>query len=541
MDFMSEDRKSVKNGGAGDRALGEVEMCVVGAVLLEPALAMGVCERRGVDGDWFTVAECRAVWPVLVGQWRGGGVVDGVLAVQRLGRPEALGFLTRCMDLCVSARHVGAYVERLAAERLTRLVAALGRDLVRDAGELGGQEALERAEAALAGLRDVEKGCYGGFKTVGDFEEKIVADYELVRQRRIVEGDLKFFVGLRLPWDVLNVKYTGVKPGIHIVAARPSQGKTAIAVCMSGGLAFDGVKQLFFSVDMHPRLLAERYGALFGQVSLPKLNFGGSRADIEKLRAGLWRVRHAGCGDREGAHPDNILISDAWRVDRMVGEIHRAVRYDGVRCVWVDYLQILSGDRDYRTHKEEIDAVLARLKQTALGLGIPIFCLAQLNRENGKDPSRKPQLTDLGDSGSIEREASTVLMLWKDPDVRKAWDERPPLDLALGQESLAEKLEPMWLLLLKNQQGATGQAPFVFYKNYFMFRPADHEARPVLSRDKSGRVIKEDRSPFFGAIRDDFLVLTKRDGTGLDDYLAKVGALGFRGLENLNKREVGQA
>ena len=524
-------------GGAGS-VLGDVERCVVGAVLLEPALAMGVCERRGVDVDWFMVPECREVWPVLVGLWREGGVVDGPLVAERIGRRGVLGWLTGCMDRCVSAKHVGAYVEQLAAGRLTRLVVGLGRDLIKDAGELGGQAALERAEGALAALREAEKASYGGFATVGDFEGAIVADYELVRQRRIVEGDLKFFTGLRLPWDVLNVKYTGVKPGIHIVAARPSQGKTAIAVCMSGGLAFDGVRQLFFSVDMHPRLLAERYGALFGQVSLPKLNFGGSWADIEKLKAGLWRVRHAGAPGREGAHPDNILISDAWRVDRMVGEIHRAVKYDGVRCVWVDYLQILSGDREYRTHKEEIDAVLARLKQTALGLGIPIFCLAQLNRENGKDPSREPQLTDLGDSGSIEREASTVLMLWKDPAVRKAWDEAPPLDLALGQESLAEKLEPMWLLLLKNQQGATGRAPFVFYKNYFMFRPGDHSARPVLSRDKSGRVIKEDRGPFFGRIRDDFLVLTKSDGTGLDDWLEAHGTLGFRGLENLNRREV---
>ena len=536
---MSEQDGIGKNFGAGD-GTAEVERCLIGACLVEPALAMGVCEKRGVEADWFMLAECREVWPALARMWRESGVIDPAVLGQAFGRAGVIRWLTGCMELCVSAKHVGAYVERLAAERLRRAVAALGRDLIKDAAELGGQAALERAEGALAGLRAAEKASYGGFRTVGDFEKAIVADYELVRQKRIVEGDLKFFTGLRLPWDVLNVKYTGVKPGIHIVAARPSQGKTAIAVCLSGGLAFDGVRQLFFSVDMHPRLLAERYGALFGQVSLPKLNFGGSRADIEKLRAGLWRVRHAGSADREGPHPDNILISDAWRVDRMVGEIHRAVKYDGVRCVWVDYLQILSGDRDYRTHKEEIDAVLAKLKQTALGLGIPIFCLAQLNRENGKDPSRKPQLTDLGDSGSIEREASTVLMLWKDPDVRRAWDEAPPLDLALGQESLAEKLEPMWLLLLKNQQGATGQAPFVFYKNYFMFRPADHEARPVLGRDKSGRVIKEDRSPFFGKIRDDFLVLTKRDGTGLDDYLAKVGALGFRGLENLNKREVGQ-
>lgn len=516
---------------------GDLERAFIGCSLLEPAYVLPIAEKRKVGAEWFTEEECKAVWPKILEAWRKTGTVDPVLLAGSLQKKGALAWMTRCIDGTPTAKHAAGYVERLAANLLTRRVSELGRTLLRDASELGGQEALDRAEGALAALREAEKGAYGGFRTASDFAGPILADYALVHQKRIVEGDAKFFIGLRLPWDVLNVKYTGVKPGIHIIAARPSQGKTAIAVCLSAGMAFGGVRQLFFSVDMHPRLLVERYGALLGQVSLPKLNFGGRKADLEKLRAGLWRTQHAGAGSREAPHPNNLLISDACRVDRIIGEIHRAVKYDGVRCVWLDYLQILSGDGDYMNHKEEIDDVLQRLKQTALGLGIPIFCLAQLNRENGRDPNREPQLTDLGDSGSIEREASTVLMLWKDPDVRKTWDSEPPVRLAMGQESLARKLEPIWLLLAKNQQGATGKIPFVFYKNYFMFRPGDHEATPIQTRDGKGRVIKTDRSPYFGTIRDDFLVLSKPDGTGLDDALAEAGALGFRGLRNLNKSE----
>lgn len=514
----------------------DVERSLIGAVIMEPARVMALCERRRVDEKWFTGLEAKKVWPVFAAQWQESGVIDPVLAAQTLGNKESLAWMTKCLNCLPSAAHASGYIERLAGERLRRMVLNLGKQILDDAVELGGQEALDKAESALAALRDAERSSYGGFTTAKDYAGKIVEDYTLVHRKRIEEHDATFFIGERLPWDILNVKYTGVKPGIHIVAARPSQGKTAVAVCMSTGMAFSGIKQLFFSVDMHPRLLVERYGSLLGQVSLPKLNFGGTKHDVAKMKRGLELIQMAG-GTADNP-PHNILISDAYRVDRMVGEIHRAVKYDGVRAVWIDYLQILSGDRDYKTHKDEIDAVLARLKQTALGLGIPIFCLAQLNRENGKDPSRKPQLTDLGDSGSIEREASTVLMLWKDPDVRKTWDENPPLHLAMDQKSLAKKLEPMWLLLLKNQQGATGEAPFVFYKNYFMFRPADHSAAPNVERDKNNRVIKVDRSPYFDSIRDDFLVLERADGTGLDNYLAKVGALGFRGLENLNKQEM---
>lgn len=515
----------------------EIERSLIGALLLDGALVMGICAKRRVSGEWFTNRECRAVWEAAEGLWNEKGLIDAVLIAERIKKDGVFPFLTGCVQVVPSAIHAAQYVEKLAAELLKRRVVSLGAQIMKDAEELGAQQALERAEGALVDIRLAEQAAYGGFKTVGDFADGIVEDYERLRVKRIEEGDKKFFLGLRLPWDVLNVKYTGVKAGIHIVAARPSQGKTAIMVCMSAGLAFGGVKQLIFSVDMAPRLLAERYGSFLGQVSLPKLNFGGGRVDVEKMRKGLEIIQFAGVKREEGRKGGNLLISDASRIDRMLGEIHRAVKYDGVRCVWIDYLQILSGEREYRTKKEEVDAVLAKLKQAALGLNIPIFCLAQLNRENGKDPSREPQLTDLGDSGSIEREASTVLALWKDPDVRKAWDEDPPLHLAMGQESLAKKIEPMWLMLLKNQQGATGNAPFVFYKNYFMFRPAEHDAKPVLERDAKNRVIKKDKRPYFDSVRDDFLVLSKRDGSGLDDWLEKEGCLGFRGLKNMNLEE----
>ena len=158
---------SGKNFGAGD-GTAEVERCLIGAALVEPALAMGVCEKRGVEADWFTLAECREVWPALARMWRESGVIDPAVLGQALGRSGAIRWLTGCMELCASSKHVGAYVERLAAERLRRAVAALGRDLMKDAAELGGQEALERAEGALASLRAAEKASYGGFRTVGE-------------------------------------------------------------------------------------------------------------------------------------------------------------------------------------------------------------------------------------------------------------------------------------------------------------------------------------------------------------------------------------
>jgi replicative DNA helicase len=317
---------------------------------------------------------------------------------------------------------------------------------------------------------------------------------------------------------VLNNVYTGVKPGIHVIGARPSNGKTSLTIGLSSGMAFFGTKQLIFSRDMKVDQFVARYGAFHGLVSLRTLNHGGTAEDLEKMKKGLELAK------RHNA----FFLSESIRVDRIIGEIYTAVRREGVKCVWIDYIQIIEGDKPYyHNHKEEVDDVLSKLKQCAFDLKIPIFCLAQLNRDTGKDPTRKPVLTDIGDSGNIEREASTVMLLWKDPRVLENWATHPPLHLSGGELALAQALEPVWLIIAKNQQGPTGEYPFVHYRPYFMFRPGNYQARYTQSLTNPK---KKDYSPYFNVIRDDFVNQEEPDGQGLDDKLRRAGALGKRGL-----------
>ena len=191
-------------------AIEKVEESLIGAVLVNPAQVMPLCENRRVTAEWFTLPEAQAVWPIFLKQWREKGVVDPVLVGSETSKPEAIQWCIRCLNTTPTSAHAGYYIEKLASARLQRMVCALGRQLITDAADLGGQEALDRAEAAIVALRDAERASYGGFKTAKDFEEQIVSDYQQVYQKRIVERDAKFFIGKRLPWDVLNVLYTGV-------------------------------------------------------------------------------------------------------------------------------------------------------------------------------------------------------------------------------------------------------------------------------------------------------------------------------------------
>lgn len=507
----------------------ESEMALIGAVLAEPTMSMAICEKRGVQTDWFTDPIAKRVWPILTELWKDLGDFDGTLVLGKLNNDKkAAEWVLACINKGAFSSFTPRYIEDLAKAHATRLVMEALKRASLEAITNGGLAALDMVEGELAALRDVASSPYGGFKTASDFAQEIMDDVRLLHQKRVVEGDLKFYIGLRLPWEVLNACYTGVKPGIHVIAARPSQGKTALAVTMSVGMAYDGTRQLFFSRDMQLRQVIERYGAMRGQVSLAKLNFSSTMAEVEALERGLNLIQCA--GSKDGSVVNNILFSEALHVNRIIGDIYRAVKYEKVKCIWIDYLQIIKGDKDYyHNHKEEIDDVLSKLKQCAIDLKVPIFCLAQFNRDCAKEPDRKPTLTDLGDSGCIEREASTILALWKDPGVSRQWEEQPPLHLAPGKT--ARIVEPMWLLVLKNQQGPTHECPFVLYRNTFTFRPANHEGRAIKEYDSNNRLKSVDNSPFFNCIRDDFIHLHGTNGEeGLDDYIASMGALGKRGL-----------
>ena len=504
------------------------EEALIGAALnpLTTARVMDMCEKRNVSEGWFTSLEAKKVWPVVAEQWRAHRGVDVVLVIKALKHyPQVAQYLKHCLDIAPTLLMAVQMVEAFVTQHVQALALEVGQQLRNDALELGGQEAIAKAESAIVAFHDTERVIYGEADGEQREAKTILEEYALLYQKRVVERDPNFFIGRQLPWEVLNLCYTGVKPGIHIIAARPSQGKTALAVTMCAGMAAKGVKQRFFSLDMPRKELRKRFGSLLGNVSLSRLEFGSTLEDLQRIRKGLEMFECLGSPTHEGVH--NVQLSTSYHIDSIIGDIYRAVKCEGVQCVWIDYLQLVSSSKR-GTQKEVIDDVLTRLKQCAIDLEIPIFCLCQLNREAGKDLTRKPMLTDLGDSGKIERDASTVMVLWRDVQVRTAWDQYPPLALAGGREKLAKVIDPVWLLLLKNQQGATREFPFLFYKNTFMFRPANHDAVPIIEEIKGKRT--EDNRPFFDQLRDDFIILETPNGTGLDDRIKHAGALGKRGL-----------
>jgi replicative DNA helicase len=192
-----------------------------------------------------------------------------------------------------------------------------------------------------------------------------------------------------------------------------------------------------------------------------------------------------------------------------------------VKVVILDYLQVVEvPNQDRMNENQKMSRVSARLKKIYKQYKIPIVALSQLSRDIEKE-GRPPQLSDLRDSGAIEQDAMTVAVLWVDPEVHGKWKSLPPVGLAYGDEHLAAALRPVWLCLLKNQNGPTKWFPLVLYPSYFMFRPGDYDAKREVEREERGREIYTN-APFFNCVRDDWRYMPT------DGKLAAARVLGDR-------------
>jgi len=203
--------------------------------------------------------------------------------------------------------------------------------------------------------------------------------------------------------------------GLHggemvVIGARPSVGKTALALCIAHNLATSNQRVMFFSLEMTRVAIAERRLALAARTATRKESCSWSSAELQKL------ARAAGPLARD----KNLIIDDAnLSVHGIIQRARRAVRQDGVTCIVVDYLQLVRAGERYRgDRRNEVGEVSNRLKALAKELDVPVVVLAQLRRMEAKYDASKgdwtsapPRLEDLKESGDIEQDADAVWLL----------------------------------------------------------------------------------------------------------------------------------
>jgi replicative DNA helicase len=350
-----------------------------------------------------------ADWKTVKSAFETAGPIDAGLTV-----PQYLGRLAANAATIINARDYGRTIHDLATRRQLILI---GEDMVNAAYDapvdFPPKEQIEEAETRLFSLAETDK--YGqGFLT---FEATSGTALEAAANARKRDGHLS---GIATRFAGLDAKMGGLQPSdLIVLAGRPSMGKTALATNIAFNVAHthhltqgkDGAIVGFFSLEMSAEQLSTR--VIAEQAGVPS----------EKIRRGMTTdAEFARLAEKQAelrAIPLYIDHTGGLSIAQLSARARKLKRQQGLGLLVVDYLQLMTGTTKKGDNRvQEVSEITTGLKTLAKELNIPILALSQLSRkveERGSEPKdKRPQLSDLRESGSIEQDADVVLFVFRE-------------------------------------------------------------------------------------------------------------------------------
>ena len=517
------------------------EEAFFGALFFSPSEEVPVAIDAGVDIDWFVCDPWPVVWGAVRRIWDRGGIenADAVSIWQEAkhfaqteeGKKYPAARLANSLffESAMQTPSVGVapHVAELREARMERQWRAVQAEVAKHIAAGGIENALGIARAKIDAILGAELGRHE--ISVPSLLDRCIADaHEAYKMRVDPNGprDLNWTPGYKMPWPELTGMMGGLEPGLHVIAARPSVGKTSFAVNLLRFWLDMKYRVTVNSLDMTEAAIAWRFLSERARVSIRKARFSPTLHDISALES----ARDC-C-----AAASTLSLCQIRDVDQFRSYCRIAKAAGRLGIVVVDYLGLMhSRNVNNGNEYERVSYVSDALKSLALDLAVPVVALAQLNREVAKsDTKRMPGLSDLRGSGSIEQDAYTVTLLHRDERVvNGTWRENPPVQLMPRPANYRpgmpiygiDALDSVWAIVCKAQNYGTGQLPFVVRKNYFTWQLADYSAKPVLSTTGHGATAQTiaDNTPLFARVHADW----RHDP--LEETLEQQGAL-IRGV-----------
>ena len=265
--------------------------------------------------------------------------------------------------------------------------------------------------------------------------------------------------GVPTGFNQLNQMTTGLQKGeLVIVAARPSMGKTAFALTMAQNMALREKKNIiFFSLEMGKESIMMRLLSQRGQINMQDLRTG-------KLRDRKWADLITAGGE---ISESDLYIDDTSAISpfELRAKCRRHKAKHGLDLIMIDYLQLMRLKTRVESREREVAEISSRLKELAKELQVPVVALAQLNRGVEARHDKRPLLSDLRESGSIEQDADLIMMLY-----REDYYEREESDNTGDAECI----------IVKHRNGPTGSVKLTFDKRFGLFEDASFQPRPNI-------------------------------------------------------------
>jgi replicative DNA helicase len=438
----------------------DAERSVLGAILLDNhALNPAIEHLRPED---FFLDQHRRVFTQMIALSEGQQAIDLVTLTEELNRKgdlEASGgapYLASLADGMPKVSNIEHYARIVKEKAILRNLIHTTHNIQQRAfeGEDGADAILDGAESDIFAL--AEDRVRVGLLPIKD----IVRDNFERLERIFKEG--KSITGIPTGYVELDKLTSGLQPSeLLILAARPSQGKTALALNLMENIAIRGGHPVaMFSLEMSKESLLQRLVASVAQIDAHKFRTGHlSKEDWRRMTESLGVISSA-----------PLWIDDAGSISVLeIGAKARRLKRDkGLSMLVVDYLQLITARGRFGNRQEEVSSISRGLKGLAKELQIPVLVLSQLTRAPERD-ERGPQLSDLRESGAIEQDADVVMFIYR-PHFFKAG-------------ATPEEREETELRIAKQRNGPTDKVNFVFRSRFTRFEEAAPDAFSQFAPD----------------------------------------------------------
>ena len=433
---------------AGEKALPhnlEAERSILGAILIRND-AFNVAAEL-IDADDFFRDAHRRVFDKMVDLNERGQAIDLVTLRDELNRSgdlEPVGgpaYISSLADGVPRSTNVEHYA-RIVKERATlrSLIAAANRiEADAYAAREDAAVVLDRAEQEIFSI--AEGRIHGGFVHIGELAE---AGFSTIEQLQSVQSAV---TGVPTGFVDIDEMTAGLQPAdLVIVAARPSMGKTAFALNVGAHVGTTGERTVgVFSLEMSKEQLFMRMLTSAAQI------------DSHRFRTGLLTDSDYGrLSDAMGVLSDaRVYIDDtpSLGVLEMRAKSRRLKAEHGLDLVIIDYLQLMQGRGRFENRNQEIASISRSLKALAKELDLPVVALSQLSRAPESRGDKRPQLSDLRESGALEQDADVVMFIFRED----MYEETPE------NANVAE------IIIGKQRNGPTGTVRLAFLKQQTRF------------------------------------------------------------------------
>ncbi|NLY79558.1 MAG: replicative DNA helicase, partial [Lysinibacillus sp.] len=436
----------------------EAEQSVLGAIFLDPQALVTASEIL-VPEDFYRIAH-QKIFQTMLDLSDQGKAIDVVTVTEELSVKKeledvgGLSYLTELANAVPTAANVSYYAKIVEEKSILRRLIRTATKIVEDSftREDEVEELLSEAEKKVMEVANRKNA--GDFKHVKDV---LVQTYDNIEQLQNRKGDV---TGIPTGFTDLDRMTAGFQRNdLIIVAARPSVGKTAFALNIAQNVAVKARENVaIFSLEMGAEQLVMRMLCAEGNIDAQVLRTGALTAeDWSKLTIAMGTLSNSG-----------IYIDDTpgLRVSEIRAKCRRLAQEKGLGMIVIDYLQLIQGrGKRGENRQQEVSEISRSLKALARELKVPVIALSQLSRGVEQRQDKRPMMSDIRESGSIEQDADIVAFLYRDDYYDKESENKNMIEI----------------IIAKQRNGPTGTVTLAFKKEFNKFLNIDwsQHAEPV--------------------------------------------------------------